>query len=388
MLALGAGCGGEPALGPDARALTLDAPVAFAVTAIYPQGPYQAGDEIVLVGRGFGDPPDCQVFIDDEIVPILPGSNDGELDIRLPIISLPKEGAEVPISVTFRGGIVMPLAPIQLVQIPITIPAGTLAVGLEAFPSGTVTQGHEYVFGFRIEAFIDLDETFALAPTVPPGWRAVMVSDATGVTELPAPAQVAIAQPPPGRAVTMTHAFVRVTVPTSATVADAFVKLDVISVHNGSLSGTSGRVDVPFNVPSPPGQTLLVAIEPPIGGEEIGDTFVFTVPTTASVPLDGFTISLLDLKAISYTLSLSWKDTATDNHGWTASWGGAPGITAGWPREQKTISLGSPGSDPEKVTLIGAAGATENTLVITVRSTSEPDTDYAIFNLNVVPLPP
>jgi hypothetical protein len=316
------------------------------------------------------------------------GSNDNHLILQIPTVNLDnKASREVTVTVSTPLGSAS--GTITLHQIPILIPGGTLAVGLEAYPAGPVTPGHDYVFGFRIEAAINADETFDLEPTVPPGWLAVMVSDATGTTELPAPARMAIAQPPSGQSATMAHAFVRVTVPASATAAAAFVKLAVRSVHTASdLWGWSGRVDVPFNMPSPPGQTLLAAVTSLTGGvEEFGDNFLFNVPTTTSVPIDGINVSLWDLKAGSYTLTLSWEDPANDNHGWAASWGGAPGITTGWPIQQKTVTMGSPGNDPEKVALIGAAGATENTLVITVRSTIEPDTDYAIFNLNVVPLP-
>jgi hypothetical protein len=384
-IVLATGCVADSALHP-----APDATLAPTILWLGPQD-LHSGDELLIYGQNFGDLSSTLVTFDgrSSVNTFRAGSNNTLLVVQIPTVNLDNSTSrEVTVTVSTPHGSAS--GAITLHQIPITIPGGKLAVGLEAYPAGTVTPGHDYVFGFRIEAIINLDETFDLEPTVPPGWRAVMVSDASGATELRAPAQMAIPEPPPGQSATMAHAFVRVTVPTSATAAEAFVKLDVISMHAGSyLSGSSGRVDVPFNVPSPPGQTVLVTITSTTGPVvEVRDNFLFEVPTTTSVPIDGIDISLLDLKAISYTLSLSWKDPANDNHGWTASWGGAPGITSGWPHQQKTISLGSPGGDPEKVALIGAAGATENTLVITVRSTLEPDTDYAIFNLNVVPLSP
>jgi hypothetical protein len=393
--AIAAGCSAEsPGLVPDVAGRSPDAPVVDATLAptilwMAPEDLHN-GDELFIYGKNFGDLSRTLVTFDgvSSVTTFIDGSNDTLLILRIPTVSLlHSPSRDVPVNVSTPHGSAS--GRITLRQVPITIPGGELAVGLEAFPAGTITPGHDYVFGFRIEAATNLDETFDLEPTVPPGWRAVMVSDASGATELPTPAQIAIAEPPPGQSTTMAHTFVRVTVPANATAADAFVKLDVTSVHNGSLLGTSGRVDVPFNVPSPPGQTVLVTITSTTGPVvEVRDNFLFEVPTTTSVPIDGIDVTVWDLKAISYTLSLSWKDTANDNRGWTASWGGAPGMTSGWPHRQKTISLGSPGSDSEKVALIGAAGATENTLVITVRSTLEPDTDYAIFNLNVVPLPP
>jgi hypothetical protein len=349
-----------------------------------------AGDELFIYGRGFGDPAQAVVTFDggEAVRTFKAGSNDSVLIVEVPPISLLVYPSDVTVDVSTPNGSAS--GSITLHQEVPTVPNGSLAIGLEAFPPDTITLGHDYVFGFRIEARTNLDETFDLGPIVPPGWRAVMVSDATGMTELPVPAQVAIARPPPGQVATMAHAFVKVTIPSGPVVSGPFVKLDVTSVHNGRyLSGCSGRVDVPIGSTAPAAPTLLASIfefVTPSTGDLIGDTVVFGLPTPSStLPLDSLGVALWGLKSDLYTVTLSWTDAADDNHGWTASLGGTP-KEPGWPYLQETVA--GPGDAQLSVHLIGAVSATANMLVITARSTINPDTDYMIFQLNVVPLPP
>jgi hypothetical protein len=390
-----AGCSVEPsslspaidAPGPpraDARPASLgDAPPVTEILLMAPHDVH-AGDELFIYGRGFGDPAQAVVTLGAEIVRTFKaGSNDSVLILEVPPVSFLVDPSDVTVDVSTPNGFAS--GSITLHQYVPTVPSGALAVGVEAFPAGIITPGHDYVFGFRIEARTTLDETFDLKPMVPPEWQAVMVSDATGTTELPAPAQVAIARPPPGQVATTAHAFVRVTIP-SAT-ADPFVRLDVTSVHNALfLTASSGHIDVPLDAPGPAGQTLLPSISQAHAQGLSGTDLAFDVPTpTSLLDLDGFYLSIWELKPVAYTAAVSWKDSANGNHGWTASLGGGP-KNPGWPYTQATLA--GPGDAFLSVKLVGIAGATENILVLTVRSMINPDTDYMIFELNVVPLPP
>jgi hypothetical protein len=270
-------------------------------------------------------------------------------------------------------------------------------VAIEHFPVGNIIPGHEYVFGFRIEVRTELDETYDLKPTVPQvaegqsPWRAVMVTDLTGTAEMPAPWQVAIVKPAPGRYAMTAHAFVKVTIPQGTTIGDPFVKLVVSSMHNPvGLSGSSGHVDFALNAPAPPDPTLVASVSQISGAsaiwDDIGDSAIFAVPTPTSIRArDEILFSIWDLKPDLYTFSISWKDAARNNHGWTASIGATP-ATPGWPFLQSTGY--GPGDSQLGITIVGAADATDNTLVVTVRSAMYPDTDYMIFNQRLVAVPP
>jgi hypothetical protein len=100
--------------------------------------------------------------------------------------------------------------------------------------------------------------------------------------------------------------------------------------------------------------------------------------------LNGVTYQIKGLKKANYTLKLEWLDTKNSNQGWTASFGGAPGI-GNWPVTSKPLQVLAPGDDTEKVSIVGTQSATQNTLVMTVRSDDDPVNDYGILNQLVVP---
>jgi hypothetical protein len=374
----------------------LDAAPTFAIRGATPSE-LTVGDELVIYGQGFGAPAENVVTFNgsDAVRAFKPGSNDNLLLLDIPALSF--LGSETPVLVAISNPRGFATAQITVKRYQQTIPTGELGVAIEHFPAGNLSPGHDAVFGFRIEVRTELDETYDLEPMVPQvadgqPWRAVMVTDLTGATELPTPWQVAIGKPAPGQYAMTAHAFVKVTIPQGTTIGDPFVKLLVSSVRNPiGLSGTSGHVDFEVNAPAPPDQTLIALVSQVSGataiGGESGDSAILGVPTPVSLQqgLDALNLSLWDLEPGPYTVTLSWNDVAGNNHGWTASLGGSP-ATPGWPFVQSTRY--GPGDSTVDIVLVGAADATDNTLVVTVRSAAHPDTDYVIFNQRVVSVPP
>jgi hypothetical protein len=180
-------------------------------------------------------------------------------------------------------------------------------------------------------------------------------------------------------------------VPSGTTLPNPFVRLDVTSVRNpppspSPLTGSSGQVTFVFGQQQAP-QTITFALSSLIG--VTGNMSSITVPlhsATPTGPIEGISYNFRGFKPGEYAATLSWADSASNNRGWTASFGGAPG-TGTWPKLTMTITVATAGAEPapQKVAILGAPGAQANTLRITIRSNSNPSADYGIHNQGVVP---
>lgn len=350
------------------------------------------GDQLQIIGLNFGLPTDNIVSFDGGNSQV-PTGNDQRLFVTVPPVNLGNAASKmVTVGVTnnTRGFDSWPITVRNIVPM---IPGGRLTVTPGPIPS--ITPGNDAVIPFTIEARTNMDESYDLVPvlpTVPQGeiaWTATMVT-AQGAVELPRPYRISIPKPEPGQVASIVTAFLKVTVPTGTTVTNPFIRLDVNSVHNpppGStaLTGTSGEVTFQFGQPQQ-SQTVGFSIDSLVGIN--GDKTMLTVPislTPPTPPINGATYLFQGLKKAKYTATLTWKDTTNSNRGWTASFGGAPGI-GDWPRTTMTIDMTTTGDfGPQKVAIVGGQGATQNTLLITVRSNAEPTTDFGFLNQGVKP---
>lgn len=363
------------------------------VTAIEPTDAW-SGDEIRIHGAHL-EPLANDLVTFDGGQPMAPtGGNDELITVVVPHIDL-GTASRRSVLVRVDGGARGAGTATLTVHADGVIPAGAITVSPGDIPAN-ITPGSDVVFPFTIEARTNADESYRLVPGLPAApagqtaWTAALSGDAAGAGALPQPLFI----PAPaavGRS-SRAQVFVKLSIPADATLASPFVKLDVRSVHNpppnpGSPSGGSGPVSFAFAQPAQPAQTVRFAISSFTGDGVMGDptTVAFPLPTPMTAPVDGIEYVFWNLRAGQYELTLAWQDTGNDNGGWVASFGGAPGVTPGWPITEKTITMNAPGDwGPEKVAIVGRAGASPNTLVITVRAVgADAQTDYGILRQGI-----
>ena len=365
----------------------------LAITRIVPTD-VVPGDPIQIIGVNFGLPSQNIVTFDGGNSVVPSSGNDKLLSVVVPTVDLggaTQKSVSVGVSGGTRG---FDSAPVTIHAIQATIPAGTITVIPGQVPAN-IQAGSSVIFPFTIAAQTNMDENYNLLvqlPAVQAGqqvWSGVVTSDSAGnntITQLLIPK-------PAGSAASTAQVFVKVTIPASTLVTNPFVTLMVNSVHNpppnpGSPSGSFSN-GFSFGGSSQPPQTVGFAISTFTGAGVVGDLtgIAFPLPTPTAPPIDGVSYIYQNLNAVQYILTLAWADTSNSNQGWTASFGGAPGITQGWPVMSKTITMNTAGpSAPDKVAVVGVAGAKQNTLTITVRAVgANANTDYGILKQVIKP---
>jgi hypothetical protein len=138
---------------------------------------------------------------------------------------------------------------------------------------------------------------------------------------------------------------------------------------------------------APPPQTIHFEISSFTGSGVFNDgtTVSFPLPTPTLVPVDGIEYVYRGLHEGRYDCTLEWLDKRNDNQGWSASFGGAPGVSASWPLMSRRLAItnGSTELGPDKVAFVAGAGARPNTLFVTIRSADDPQNDYGILEQGV-----
>jgi IPT/TIG domain len=354
------------------------------------------GDLIQIIGVNFGLPSDNIVTFDGGNSVIPTSGNDRQLNVQIPALDL-GGATQKTVTVAVSGGVRgFDSASLTVHAVQATIPAGTITVSPGTIPAN-IQSGADAIFPFTIEARTNLDETYNLTtvlPSVPAGqtaWSAVVTSDAQGTKPITQP--LLIPAPRQGQPSTA-QVFVKVTIPQNTPVTSPFVTLNVTSVHNPppGLGSPTGGWTLPFqfNAQQQPPQTIRFAISSFTGSGVKGDLtsgISFPLPTPSTPPIDGVSLIFQNLKAGQYNLTLEWKDKTNSSQGWVASFGGAPNITPGWPIVNKVITMNTAGDGaPEKVAVVAGAGATRNTLILTVRAAgANANTDYGILNQDILP---
>jgi hypothetical protein len=135
---------------------------------------------------------------------------------------------------------------------------------------------------------------------------------------------------------------------------------------------------------SPP-PTIQFSIVQFTGSGISGDTTTvsFPLPTPTTVPIDGIGYLYSGFQTGQYDTTLEWADQTGGNRGWTASFAGAPAVTPGWPIMSRRIQMGAANFGPDKVAIIGRVDAQPNTLIITIRSVTDPRNDYGILRQGI-----
>src|SRR5215213_10317875 len=191
--------------GLDGRVTTLEEGsgigTALRILGITPSGPAQMGQELCVLGVNFGLPALDVVVIDTvAVTQFKAGSNGSQLLFDVPPIpNTPPQSKPVTLSVSGPNGfdsreiVVVPAQP--------TVTQGQLILNLwQSPPEPIIQNGQSYVFGFRIRAITNLEETYTVSPTaqgLQPGWQAILV-DEQNTPIIPAEVTLAAGPPPNG----------------------------------------------------------------------------------------------------------------------------------------------------------------------------------------------
>jgi hypothetical protein len=273
--------------------------------------PARVGDELKVVGTGFGSPAGCVVTIDGVHVsgsqnpsPFKAGSGDTMLIFNIPAVpALPSSGKVVSLVVSNANGAAtttFALFPFQA-----TIPAGRLFVFLSASPPSPLTVGNTaatFDFTFSINADTNMDENYLLSSAMDlPGWTASTLDPLNNTP---------LAVIPIGKGQTKTVK-VRVGIPGNPGNVTGKLTLSVTSQNNPTGLNKTVETPIPANGQAPPPQDKVIV------------NAAQGMPQILEVPPDNTTLGEADFSVLiknvgnnqSYTITPTFANAA----GWTVA---------------------------------------------------------------------
>jgi hypothetical protein len=242
-----------------------------------------------------------------------------------------------------------------------TTPKGSLFATLSKTPSEPqLLAGQSYTFVFAVQAITNMEETFALTPTVSTGWVASIVDDKDN--QISPELKIPKSDPPAG---TTREVRVRVTIPAGVTAkTTAHVKLAVVSNRNpNGLNKTSGGDIITVGDAPPPPQQVTVSfngvISPglPTLQAKRDENNVVAIPVVGTKYRVDFSVLIEDPGTANFNLSLTSPPT-----GWTAQIQGAPTISTTGTRLNRLVG----------VSLTALAGAPDGNLTLRVTKSDDP----------------
>ena len=345
------------------RVSALEGGDAVVITGLLPSGPVNLGSELRIIGRNFGLPGSNVVTIDNtQVTEFKAGSSDTQLIFDIPLLQgIPAQGKLVTLTVSNNIGFAstsMTVVPAQA-----TVPAGTLFVNLSQSPSGALTAGQSFTFGFTVKAITNMDENYTLTPTVQAGWP-VKIVDQNNVDVVPAELRLAKGDPPDGTTATV---FVRVTIPAGTPQGTATqLKLAVASKRNPSdLAAVSSGDTLTVGSAAPPPQEISVTFSnvlTPSGaqqGTESGG--VVTLPTVNAQYRVDFIALIKDPG--TYNIALT-----NPGANWVVRISGSP---TGTPLASSITTSASNTNNSIKVLVTPQAGAAQTSLVVRVTKSDD-----------------
>jgi hypothetical protein len=277
----------------------------LSITGIIPAGPVRVGDEIRILGTGFGTATLNVVTFDGVLVnQIKPASSSTQLVVDVPALAgVPSTGKNVGLFVSNQKGTVsatltvLPFAPV--------IPTGTVAItpkggGGAILPPATVD------YKFAVTVISTLAETYDVAASIT-AWSVVLLDDTSApVSAINLPAGV-----PPGGVTT--NLIARVTVPTGAT-GSAVLTFSFTSRSNPTKLADKRTVTLTVNAAPPAAQAITVKfagfVIPP-GSTEPGPPIRAVIPAGTKIQVP---FSLILPETTDYVVTTSFADAT----GWSA----------------------------------------------------------------------
>jgi hypothetical protein len=280
-------------------------PEPLAITSLMPTGAVHIGDELRIVGTGFGDPATNVVMFDNTAVSqIKAGSTHTMLIVDVPgLQGVPSTGQSVGVFVINAKGMVS--TTVTVLPFVGTIPQGSLSITVGS-PGGTVSSPDTLDFPVHLTAFATLPGTYSVVATIDQWTVQVLSMGLQPLSQLSLPA----GQPPNG----VTADFVvRVAVPGGlSTGASATVTLRITCQQNSALQREKTIGPISVNSSAPAAQAVGVHFTGAVIGT--GTTMVsgiLRIPTNTLIQLP-CQITLPD-QTVPYTIAAS----ATDPTGWT-----------------------------------------------------------------------
>ena len=344
-------------------------PGSVVISSIVPDGPVHVGDELDLVGRGFGIATQNSITIAGQLVTsFLANSTDTLLKFTVPNVqNIPSQGMIVSLILSNPNGAPPPY-PVFLLPAQPALPTGQLFMAMSQPPQVATVAPGDLVFGFTITGTTSLADTYTVTPHVDLGWTAVLVDNSAPAKQI-TPSQISIPQGNAAPGVN-TSFNVKVTIPA------------------GTQNGVTGQLTVmvasqrnPNNLAAALQQPLALTIgSPPPGAQDaIVVSFNQVFAPGSSAPMPGgppgaATINIprgggqvrVDFNVVvkaagSYNIGLPSFAAAA---GWTAVIGGSgqPSFSAPTANSQQTVTF----------LLTCVAGAAATTMTFTITSATTP----------------
>jgi hypothetical protein len=341
----------------------------MAITFPFPSAQLHLGDQLHIIGRGFGVPSSNTVSIDGATQTVEAGGSDTELVLNIKNVQNLGSGKTVTLLVSNTKG----TASTQFTLLPFeqTLPTGSLTPFMSKPPADAkiVGRAQPYQFIFTIKAITSLPEDYLVETTVDKaGWTATPVdSNDKALTQVPIPKS----DPPSG---SLTEVRVNVVVPLN-TPNDTVgrVTFKATSKKNPDLSN-SGFTDVKVNNP------------PPVAQDKVVVTFTKTLEGNASIAGD-----VVEIKKGGGDVTLFCKAFIKQNGNYvvTASFDNATGWTqkpvANFNAQGATAE--TPSQNDVDVTIAAPANgnAVETNLNVKVALQSDPNNIFGQIPIKIRP---
>lgn len=341
------------------------------INSVVPSGSVHVGDELDLIGRGFGIATQNSVTIGGQLVSsFLANSSDTLLKLTVPTIqNVPSQGMIVSLILSNPNGSPPPL-PLFVLPAQPALPTGQLFLAMSQPPQVATVQPGDLVFGFTITGTTSLADTYTVTPQVDVGWTAVLVDNSSPPKQI-IPSQIQIPQGNTGAGVNATFN-VKVTVPggTAAGVTGQ-LRVSVASQQNPANLNAQlqGPLALTVNSPPPGAQNAII----------ISFNQVFAPGSTS--PVQGGQPGALQLNvpvsgtpapvAVQYNVALKTPGTYNiglptflNATGWSAAIGGNGQATINAPSANFAATV--------TFNVSAAAGAAATTMNFTITSGATP----------------
>jgi hypothetical protein len=153
-------------------------------------GPLTVGAPMTILGQNFGPLSSTVVaFSGTTVSQFEAGSSDSVLVVKIPTLFVSSQGTPTLLSITTpRGSVSLNITVFPALP---TVPDGTLLISMiSKSPAGNFAGNTSYNLTFRVNATLNMDETFDVLPSVDVGWPAVF-TDSSFVNSI-VPSQVPI----------------------------------------------------------------------------------------------------------------------------------------------------------------------------------------------------
>jgi len=340
------------------------------ITQVVPAGAVHPGDQIELIGRGFGVPDLNSITIAGVPVTIINTglSSNTALTFTVPSIQgIPTQGQTSTLYISNPNG--STTWRLLLMQSQGSVPTGQLAVAESQVSPKTAVATGNILVTFSVSGNTTLADNYNVAATVDAGWTAVLVNPSNNQPIVPSQINIPAANYPQ---MVNTSFVIMVTVPAG---------LSVGSTGNLNVTVTSQLNPQQLNATTPQPYVLTVGSIPG-GSQNAVIISLSSIQAPGSSP-DGKTL-IIPLNANPAVVAIfNFQVNQADSYAVAASGGITFANPAGWTATVQSGGAfsGPPNPQPMYVQLVAAQGATTTTMTIQVVGTNTGAVGQAIFTV-------